>query len=435
MTIFAATNPVTAVHTDDALVERRRRLLGPAYRLFYDRPLHPVRGEGVWLYDAHGAPYLDAYNNVASVGHCHPRVVAALARQAGTLNTHTRYLHEAVLDYAERLLAYFPAELSHVMFTCTGSEANDLALRVARTCTGGSGIVITQFAYHGVTSALSELSPSLGSKIPLGSHVRTVSAPVGGDAEVGRIFAGQVAAAIEDMHKAGIRPAALLLDTIFSSDGVYADPPGFLAEAVAVMRAAGGVFIADEVQPGFGRIGSHMWGFQRHGLIPDMVTLGKPMGNGHPMAGMVCRPELLCGFGERSRYFNTFGGNPVSACVGLAVLDVIEREALQDNARRVGLYLKEGLARLAMRHELVGEVRGEGLFIGVEFVRDRATGAPADLETARIVNAMRERGVLIGASGRHANVLKLRPPLPFAEEHADILVSRLDEVLAEGIVD
>lgn len=435
MIILEAAEPATAVRTDEALVERRRRLLGPAYRLFYDKPVHPVRGEGVWLYDAHGAPYLDAYNNVASVGHCHPEVVAALARQAATLNTHTRYLHETVLDYAERLLAHFPVELAHVMFTCTGSEANDLALRVARVCTGGSGIVVTQFAYHGVTSALAELSPSLGSQVPLGSHVRAVPAPAGGGPGAGPTFAAHVSAAIEDMRKAGIQPAALLLDTVFSSDGVYADPPGFLSEAVAAMRAAGGVFIADEVQPGFGRMGSHMWGFQRHGLTPDMVTLGKPMGNGHPMAAMVCRPELLRAFGERSRYFNTFGGNPVSATVGLAVLDVIEREALQENAKRVGLHLKGSLARLATRHELVGDVRGEGLFIGVEFVRDRASGTPAGPETARIVNAMRERGVLIGASGRYGNVLKLRPPLPFSEAHADILVSRLDEVLTEGVSD
>ncbi len=422
-------------HTEETLLERRRRLLGPAYRLFYEKPVHLVRGEGVWLYDAHGTPYLDAYNNVACVGHCHPEVVAALARQAAQLNTHTRYLHEDVVDYAERLLASFPVELAHVMFTCSGSEANDLALRVARACTGGSGIVVTQFAYHGVTSALAELSPSLGAHAPLGSHVRTVPMPVGQGPEAGRDFAAHVGRAIEDMRQAGIRPAALLLDTAFSSDGVYTDPAGFVAEAVATMRAAGGVFIADEVQAGFGRMGSHMWGFQRHGVVPDMVTLGKPMGNGHPMAGMVCRSQLLREFGERCRYFNTFGGNPVSANVGMAVLDVIEREGLQENAGRVGRHLKAGLARLAERHALIGDIRGEGLFVGIELVRDRAARTPAPTETTRIVNALRERGVLIGAAGIAGNVLKVRPPLPFSEAHADIFLARLDEVLADGVSD
>ena len=421
-----ATNNPVRTSGDTALLERRRRLLGPAYRLFYDRPVHLVRGEGVWLYDAQGLRYLDAYNNVASVGHCHPKVVAALAQQAGVLNTHTRYLHDAVLDYAERLLNLFPAELGHVMFTCTGSEANDLALRVARA---GTGVIVTQFAYHGVTSALAELSPSLGPQVPLGSHVRTVPAPAIDGNGIGQAFARHVEVAIEDMRCNGIKPAALLVDTIFSSDGVRADPPGFLAEAVAAIRAAGGVFIADEVQPGFGRTGSHMWGFQRHDLTPDIVTLGKPMGNGHPLAGMVCRPELLRTFGERSRYFNTFGGNPVSAQVGLAVLDVMKEERLQQNACRVGRYLKNALRDLATRHELIGDVRGEGLFVGVEFVKDRTTGEPATSETAHIVNAMRERRVLTGAASPQGNVLKLRPPLTFSEQHADLFLEAMESVL------
>ncbi len=297
------------------LVERRQRLLGPAYRLFYAQPVHLVRGEDVWLFDPQGRRYLDAYNNVASVGHCHPQVVAALAQQAAQLNTHTRYLHDAVLDYAERLLGLFPPALSQVMFTCTGSEANDLALRVARACTGGTGVIVTACAYHGVTSALAALSPSLGPGNPLGRHVRTVPAP-GPGGDVGQVFAGHVRAAIADLRHCGIQPAALLVDTIFSSDGVHTEPPGFLAEAVAEIRAAGALFIADEVQPGFGRMGSHVWGFQRHGLVPDIVTLGKPMGNGHPLAGMVCQPAWLQAFGQASRYFNTFGGNPVSARVG-----------------------------------------------------------------------------------------------------------------------
>src|SRR5438105_8093474 len=344
--------------TDD-LIARRKRLLGPAYRLFYEQPVQFVRGEGVWLYDPEGNAYLDAYNNVASVGHSHPHVVQAIARQAAVLNTHTRYLHETVLDYAEKLLATFPPEIGHIMFTCTGSEANDLALRVARTCTGGTGFIVTTNAYHGVTSALTELSPSLGLSLPEGSHVRLVPAP-SSTADAGDIFADHVRGALADMKKSGIRPAALLVDTIFSSDGVFADPPGFLRPAVEAVRKEGALFIADEVQPGFGRCGGQMWGFARHGLVPDLVTMGKPMGNGHPVAGMAARPELLAEFGRRSRYFNTFGGNPVSAAAGIAVLDLIESEGLTQNAQHTGAYLRDQFRQLQARHPLISEVRGAG---------------------------------------------------------------------------
>lgn len=417
---------------DRDLVIRRQKLLGPAYRLFYDHPVHVVRGEGVWLYDPEGRRYLDVYNNVACVGHCHPHVVAALARQAAVLNTHTRYLHEMVLDYAEKLLSTFPGELAHVMFTCTGSEANDLALRVARNVTSGTGVIVTELAYHGITAAVAEASPALGEGVPRGPHVRTVPAPrtTGTEHEVGDAFGAHVRAAIKDMQASGIRPAALLVDTIFASDGVRSHPPGFLKPAVRAIREAGGVFIADEVQPGFARTGDTMWGFQRHGLVPDIVTIGKPMGNGHPIAGMVARPEVLQEFGRKSRYFNTFGGNPVSAAVGLAVLEVIEREQLQRNAAEVGTHLRKGLEALARRHELIGGVRGAGLFIGLDLVRDRTAGTPATQETARIVNGLRERRVLISASGLHANVLKIRPPLPFSRENADLFLATLDEVLA-----
>lgn len=408
------------------LIARRKRLLGPAYRLFYEQPVQLVRGEGVWLYDPGGRPYLDAYNNVASVGHCHPHVVDAIARQAAVLNTHTRYLHETVLDFAEKLLATFPGEIGHVMFTCTGSEANDLALRVARTCTGGTGFIVTETAYHGVTSALAELSPSLGLPAAKDGHVRLVPAPRAAGDDTGDIFARHVRDALDGLKQCGIHPAGLLVDTIFSSDGVFADPPGFLRPAVEAVRAAGGLFIADEVQPGFGRTGEQMWGFARHGLVPDLVTMGKPMGNGHPVAGMAARPELLKEFGARSRYFNTFGGNPVSAAAGIAVLEVIEREGLIENARRTGAYLSERLRRLQVKHALIAEVRGAGLFIGVELRRD---GVPATRETARIVNMLRERRVLISAAGPHGNVLKIRPPLVFGTEHADLLVESLDQAL------
>jgi 4-aminobutyrate aminotransferase-like enzyme len=414
------------------MIARRQRLLGPAYRLFYGNPVHVVRGEGVWLYDPGGQAYLDMYNNVASVGHCHPHVVAALSRQAAILNTHTRYLHDAVLDYAERLLGHFPQEIAHVMFTCTGSEANDLALRVAKAHTGGTGVIVTQLAYHGTTMATAELSPSLGRAMQLGDHARTVPAPGayrGAAQGAGEDFAAHVRVALDDMRANGIRPAALLVDTIFSSDGVYTDPPGFLAPAVAAIREAGGLFIADEVQPGFGRTGDAMWGFARHGLVPDIVTMGKPMGNGHPVAGMAAQPEVLAEFGQRTRYFNTFGGNPVSAAVGMAVLEVIEGEGLVENARRVGEYLREGLRALGQRHPIIGDVRGAGLFIGVELVRDPLTREPATEETARLVNDLRERRILISATGPHANILKIRPPLVFSQENADLFLSVMGDLL------
>jgi len=416
-----------------ALMDRRAKALGPAYRLFYETPLHPVRGEGVWLFDADGKHYLDAYNNVASVGHCHPHVVAAIARQAGVLNTHTRYLHEGVLDYAERLLATMPPALGHAMFTCTGSEANDLAMRIARAHTKAEGLIVTRFAYHGVTASIAQASPSLGKFVQLGETVRTVPAPdsyrVAHD-QVGTVFANGVREAIADLKAKGLQPAALMVDTVFSSDGIYTDPPGFLVEAVDAVREAGGIFIADEVQAGLGRSGDALWGFQRHGVLPDIVTMGKPLGAGHPLAGLTVRPEVLATFGRECRYFNTFGGNPVAMAAGMAVMDVIEREGLVANAQRVGRYLRAGLRELATRHALIGDVRGAGLFIGVELVTDRAAKSLATTETVRIVNGLRERGVLLSSTGEHANTLKIRPPLVFSEANADLLVGTLDEVLA-----
>jgi len=413
------------------MIERRERLLGPAYRLFYDTPAHFVKGEGVWLYDAQGDAYLDVYNNVVSVGHCHPHVVAALARQASILNTHTRYLDETVLDYAEKLLSNFPAPLSNVMFTCTGSEANDLALRIAQAYTGGTGVIVTQLAYHGCTQATAGLSPSLGPFIESGDHVRTVPAPDSyrNGPEVGAEFARHVRAAIKDMQTHGIKPAALLVDTIFSSDGVFSGPPGLLAQAVEAIREAGGVFVADEVQAGFARTGDAFWGFLRHGVVPDIVTMGKPMGNGHPIGATVTQPRMLAEFGKRTRYFNTFGGNPVSAAAGMAVLEVIERENLLENARIVGAYLRESIQSLAERHSIIGDVRGAGLFVGVELVRDRLTLDPATAETARLVNLMKQRRVLISAAGPHANVLKIRPPLVFTPQNVDQVVSALSGAL------
>ena len=414
-----------------ALIARREKLLGPAYRLFYENPVHVVRGEGVWLYDPQGNAYLDAYNNVVSVGHCQPHVVQAIAKQAAVLNTHTRYLNETVVAYAERLLAKLPPALSHIMFTCTGSEANDLAIRVAKTFTKGTGFIVTNLAYHGGTDAVAGLSPSFGAFVNLGEHVRTVpardSTQIPKD-KVGAVFADGVRQAIADMKRHGIKPAALLVDTIFSSDGVFAEPAGFLKEAVEAIREAGGLFIADEVQPGFGRTGETMWGFQRHGLEPDIVTMGKPMGNGHPIAAMVVKPEVVKTFGTQARYFNTFGGNPVSCAAGMAVLDVLEGESLQKNAATVGGQMIADLKALAARFPSIADVRGAGLSIGVELVAQAPGMSSADL-AARVVNGLRDRRILISATGPRGNVLKIRPPLVFSHDNATQLVTALSDVL------
>lgn len=413
-----------------AMVDRRQRLLGPAYRLFYETPVHLVRGQGVWLYDPEGNAYLDTYNNVASVGHAHPRVVAAMAGQAATLATHTRYLHDGVLAYAERLLAHFPAPLSHVMFTCTGSEANDLALRLARAATGGTGVIVTQNAYHGVTASVAECSPSLGAGVPLGAHVRAIPAPDARLGDAGAVFAAHVQGAIDDLLRHGIRPALLMVDTVFSSDGLFTDPAGFLAPAVAAIRAAGGLFLADEVQPGFGRTGAAMWGFQRHGVVPDLVSLGKPMGNGYPVAGLVLQPGVIAEFGRAARYFNTFGGNAVAAATAMAVLSVIEEEGLMANAARTGAVFRAGLEALAREHGALGEVRAAGLFLAVDIVTD---AQPDRARAARLVNALREARILISATGPLGHILKIRPPLVFTEENAAFFLDRLDAILKCGI--
>lgn len=412
--------------TTAELLARRRRLLAPTYGLFYEEPVHITRAAGVWMYGPDDRAYLDVYNNVPVVGHCHPHVVEALARQSAVLNTHTRYLTEKPIELAERLLATFPAGLATAIFTCTGSESNDLAIRVSKVATGGTGVIVTEWAYHGTTEILSGMSPSSGTG-RLGTHVYTVPAPV--DQESAAQFASRVQACIEKMRADGVKPAALLVDTIFSSDGVASDPPGFLAAAAAHVRAAGGLFIADEVQPGFGRTGHGMWGFQRHGVVPDMVTMGKPMGNGHPISALVARPEVIADFARQTRYFNTFGGNTVACAVALAVLEVIEREALIANARETGGYLLRGLQSLASNHVTLGEIRGAGLFIGAQVRGSEARGTTARVETTRIVNTLRQSGVLIGSAGRNGDVLKIRPPLVFKREHVDQLIDAFAQVL------
>lgn len=430
-------NTTAAARTRE-LMERRTRRLGPNVSTFYEEPLHLVRGEGVWVWDADGNRYLDCYNNVPHVGHCHPRVVEAICRQASTLNTHTRYLHEGLVDYLDRLTETFAPDLSTAILTCTGSEANDIAIRVARAVTGQTGIIASDHTYHGNTLAVSQLSrtnPPPGGTWP---NVRFVPAPdsyrpLGGEAGPAhaQAFAAAVERAVADLKARGHGLSAIILCPFFANEGFPDLPPGWLDPAIEVVRRAGGMVIADEVQPGFGRLGTHMWGHQRMGFVPDVVTLGKPMANGHPVGGVVMRPQAMAAFRQSFRYFNTFGGNPVSAAAAMATLSVLQDEGLMDNARDVGAYALQGLADLALRHEVIGDVRGSGLFFGAELVKSRRTREPATAYTKRVVNEMRRRGIVLNFLGIHYNTLKIRPPMPFSRADADLLLCRLDEVLTE----
>jgi 4-aminobutyrate aminotransferase-like enzyme len=417
----------------ETLADRRLRLMGPNVPTFYRRPLHIVRGQGCWLWDADGRRYLDAYNNVPHVGHCHPRVVQAIATQAATLNTHTRYLHEGVLHYIERLTATMGHGLTQAIMTCTGSEANDVALRMVQAATGRTGLIATDNTYHGNTQAVSQLNTR---RLPIGArwpNVRLVPAPdalippAGPAGDAADRFAAHVAAAVADLQAAGHGVAGMILCPVFANEGLPAVPPGFLNPAAAVLRGAGGLLIADEVQPGFGRVAPHFWGYQRLGIAPDVVTLGKPMANGHPVGAVVARPAVLAAFREAFGYFNTFAGNPVSAAACHAVLDVIADEGLVDHAQRVASHVTDRLQ--ALRHPWLAGVRGAGLFFAAEFVDDR--GQPVAAFAEALVEAMLDRGVLVNRLGRGGNVLKIRPPMVLGLDQADILCDALQAALAE----
>ncbi|ARE39534.1 Omega-amino acid--pyruvate aminotransferase [Rhodovulum sp. P5] len=417
----------------ETLLERRARLMGPNVPTFYREPVQIVRGQGVWLWDADGTRYLDCYNNVPHVGHGHPKVVEAIARQAALLNTHTRYLHQGILDYIERLTATLDHGLTQAIMVCTGSEANDVALRMAQAATGKTGLIATDNTYHGNTASVSALSTR---RPPIGGypdHVRLVPAPdslapLGGrPAAQAQAFADNIARAVEELVATGHGLAGVILCPFFANEGFPAVPKGFLDPALGVIRRAGGVVIADEVQPGFGRLGTAFWGHDVLGFAPDIITLGKPMANGHPVGAVVTRPDIMASFRTAFGYLNTFGGNPVSAAAAMATLEVMEEEGLQENAARVGAYALDRLR--ALRHPLLADMRGKGLFFGAEFRMEN--GAPATEFVAGLVEGMRRRGVLLGSIGRAMNTLKIRPPMPFSSENADLLIDTLEKVLAQ----
>lgn len=413
--------------TVPALMERRARALGPALTSpSYREPLHLVRGDGAWLVDVDGRRYLDAYNNVPVVGHGHPRVVEAIVRQARRLNTNMRYLHETALEVAERLTSSTGGALDVVTFVNSGSEANDLAWRMARAATGGDGGIATDFAYHGITEAISALTPEEWGTQPRPEHVRTWRPPDAlRDADHSL---EDFELAVRELADRGHRPAAAILDGVLTSDGIIGLDPSIAAGLVRRARDAGALWIADEVQGGHGRTGAAMWSYQRLGIEPDIVTLGKPMGNGHPVAAVLTRRDIAERFSTTVDFFSTFGGNPVAMAAALAVLEVIDDERIVEHAGEVGAYLAGRLRDVATRTPLVGEVRGVGLAIGVEIVRPGTT-EPDPATTKEIVEGMRRTGVLIGTTGRHGNTLKIRPPLVFGREEADLLVATLDEVL------
>jgi 4-aminobutyrate aminotransferase-like enzyme len=416
------------------LIARRRALLGPNVSTFYDDPVHILRGDGVWVWDAQGRKYLDCYNNVPHVGHCNPRVVDAICAQARVLNTHTRYLHELILDYVERLTGTFDAALDSAILTCTGSEANDIALRMAEAVTGKRGIIATDATYHGNTTLVSHLSRS---NIPevgygMGDYVRHIEAPDSYriDDPQGHRFAENVQRAIEAHENSGIGFSALIICPLFLNEGFPAQNPGWLKPTVERVKQAGGILICDEVQSGFGRCGSHFWAHQKQGVVPDIVCLGKPMGNGHPVAGVVAQSDIMDQFRTAFRYFNTFGGNPVSCAAAMAVLDELEAKDLQANAAKIGKMAADHLTELARKHEVIGDVRQSGMVFGAEFVLDQKSKSPASEFADRVVNAMRHDGILLSKLGRHKNTLKIRPPMPFDEANLDQLMTALDKVLS-----
>ena len=423
------------------IATRRAERIGYNLSLTYQTPITFVRGAGQYLYDENGRRYLDAYNNVPHVGHSHPHVVRAAARQMTVLNTNTRYLHENLVRYAERLTATLPDPLKVCFFVNSGSEATELALRLARAHTGHKDLIVSDGAYHGHTTTLVDISPYKAETAGgqgLARWVHKAAVPDDyrgtyrrGERDIGLNYARGLEPLIASIEAEGCGLCGFMIESLLSCAGQIVLPEGYLKEAYKRVRAAGGVCIADEVQVGFGRVGTHVWGFELQGVVPDIVALGKPIGNAHPLGAVVTTPEIAASFDNGMEFFSTFGGNPVSCAVGMAVLDVIEEEKLQENALEVGNYLLETLRGLMPKHPIIGDVRGAGLFVGIELVRDRKTLKPAPEETSYLVNRLREYGILTGTDGIYHNVIKLKPPLCFSRRNAEQFVSVLDKILGE----
>lgn len=414
---------------DAELIARREAAFGPAMEpLTYDRPIHMASARGVWMTDIAGRVYLDTYNNVPCVGHAHPRVTEAVARQSRLLNTNLRYLHASAIELAERLIATCPPGLDTVLFVNSGSEANDLAWRLATTATGNAGGLCTANAYHGISEAIAVLSPETWPAGRQPAHVETWAPP---DTFRGlHLGTDGFAAAIGRLAERGVAPAVAILDGVLTSDGFADLDPAYVQALVRLTHEAGGLWIADEVQGGHGRTGDAMWSFERFGIAPDFVTLGKPMGNGHPVAAVITRREIAQAMADETVFFSTFGGNPVSAAAALAVLDVLEDERVLARTKTAGEALRAAVRDVATRHPAIGDVRGMGLANGVELVRDPSSKEPDAARTAAVRDGLRERGVLVGTTGAAGNILKVRPPLAFTTDEVPVFTAALEDTLA-----
>ncbi|HHO55815.1 MAG TPA: aminotransferase class III-fold pyridoxal phosphate-dependent enzyme [Trueperaceae bacterium] len=414
------------------LIEYRKKHLGKNLSLSYQKPLKIIRGRGQFLYDENDVAYLDCVNNVCHVGHCHPKVVKAGQEQMSLLNTNTRYLHDNIINYADKLLSKFPAELDVCFFVNSGSEANELALRLAKTYTNQEDIIVIDHAYHGNTNAVIDISPYKfngkgGQGKPKHSHVLSMPDSYHESKTIDEYMV-ELEDIIASLQKEGRGIAAFIAEALLGCGGQVELPPNYLKQAYKLVHDAAGVTIADEVQIGFGRIGSHFWGFESQGVVPDIVTMGKPIGNGHPMAAVVTSQKIANAFANGMEYFNTFGGNPVSSAIGLAVLEVIEDEELQANALEVGNYFLAKLNLLKSKYQIIADVRGRGLFIGVELIIDNK---PATRQANEIVNQMKERCILLSTDGPNNNVIKIKPPIVFSKRDVDYVVDNLDMVLAK----
>ena len=413
--------------TNSTLLDRRDHLFGKGSTLFYEEPVQLIRGEGVHMYDESGRRYVDLYNNVPCVGHCHPQFVETVSRQVNTLNVHSRYLHESILDYAERLIARHDDSIGSIIFSCTGTEENEIALRMARLATGGRGIICTDATYHGNSVEVSKLTRPKDHR----DDVRSIPFPEtyrNNSTEPQKHFLEELQAVIDSFKKDNIPFAGILVCPIFANEGLPNIPAGFMPAAVDLVHDAGGVFIADEVQSGLCRTGL-WWGYELMNFVPDIVTMGKPLGGGIPLAATAASTELIEMFRQHTRYFNTCASSPVQAAAGNAVLDIIEQENLCENVSTVGAFMRDRLVKIQTEHSSIGDVRGHGLFLGLEWVTDLESKAPDKEGVVKVVNALKDRGYLTSNAGAYGNVLKIRPPLVFSKDDAEEFLNAFEQTL------